>query len=268
MPLNDFFMHQVLPEYYSRLRRFFTDLPPNAPMVESFLAGRAPGRAYIDSLRRPQACVIAMNYSFVFFGGVPTADFERKALIELKKDRDLYVVWSGGRSRVPKKPPADDIVDRIEYRRRENRGPLHLASLIADGSVGEVRRIDAALFKRCHWRGEVIKATGSATKFLKHGFGFCLVADDVILSEAYACFWGGGSVEIATVTHPDHRGKGYAPAICAHLIQACEGLGLETYWSCDVQNRASIQVAAKLGFTDTRAYRLLHYNHAPFPAFV
>jgi hypothetical protein len=29
-----------------------------------------------------------------------------------------------------------------------------------------------------------------------------------------------------------------------------------------------MQVARKLGFEDTRGYRLLHYKHAPYPAFV
>lgn len=261
-------MFQILPERIAGLRRFFSaaEPPPNAPMLEAFLEGRAPGRAFVDDFRAARSCVVAMNYSFVFFGGDVTGGFVAGAVRKLRRHGPLHLVWPEDDARYPAAPRADQLVPRLEFRTRANpHDPARRDRLPQAGGDLAVRRIDGALFRRCQWRGEVVRAVGSEREFLAHGIGFCLAAGDAIVSEAYAAFWGGDRTEIAVITHPDHRGRGYASAVCAHLIAACEGVGLQPYWSCDAANAASLRVAAKLGFSDPRPYRLLRYEQDPPP---
>ncbi|HEX9784520.1 MAG TPA: GNAT family N-acetyltransferase [Opitutaceae bacterium] len=259
-------MFPVTPEQLTELRAFFADPPPNAPMLYAFLDGRAPGRVFVDRLGDAGACVVAMNYSFVFFGGQPTPDFIHEALGWLRRDQFLHVVWPVGG--LPRSPAPDQAVDRIEYRQRiDFAGALLRQAFLRIPEGGRVRRIDAELMKRCMWREEAAFAAGSIVEFLLHGVGFCLLIGEEIVSEAYSCFWGLDRVEIATITHRDHRGKGYAAAVCAYLIDACEKIGFSTYWSCDATNMPSRRLAARLGFSDPCNYRLLRYRRSMAAAF-
>jgi RimJ/RimL family protein N-acetyltransferase len=255
-------MYQVVPESVGQLKRFFRVPPPNAPMLEAFFEGRAPGRAFVNDFRSPTACVVAMRYNFVFPAGAITAKFFEDTLQELRREQTLHVVWSDNARRPPHVPGGSEMIDRVEFRRRidADRARLRAArAALLTAPRAEVRRIDEALLERCEWREEIARATGSLRDFLGHGIGFCLLVGDTVVSEAYASFWGIDRIEIATTTHPDHRRRGYAAAACAQLIETCEEIGFETYWSCDASNEPSLRLAHKLGYADPRSYRLLRY---------
>ncbi len=258
-------MYQVVPERLGGLRAFFGESPPNAPMLDACLDRRAPGRAFVDDFRAPTACVVAMNYSFVFLGGRPAAGFIERALLRLRRDQPLQVVWPDGRP--PRAPAPDRAVDRIEFRERLDPAGSRLREASARmPEGGSIARIDAHTIERCIWRDEVASAAGSVAEFLAHGIGFCLVLAGRIVAEAYSCFWGMDRVEVAVVTHAEHRGRGYAGVVCARLIEACEAIGFKSYWSCDAANGASVRLARRLGFTNPREYRLLYYPQNPPPA--
>jgi RimJ/RimL family protein N-acetyltransferase len=53
---------------------------------------------------------------------------------------------------------------------------------------------------------------------------------------------------------------GYTPIAAAYLIEALEQRGYHAYWSCDIDNHASAQVARKLGFQTERPYETLVYE--------
>jgi RimJ/RimL family protein N-acetyltransferase len=78
-----------------------------------------------------------------------------------------------------------------------------------------------------------------------------------ILSEAYAGPSAIGLIEIGTTTHERYRGRGYATLTCAHLVEACEALGFQTYWNCAKHNLASAAIARKLGYCVEREYKLV-----------
>lgn len=258
-------MHQIIPERVATAVRFFPEWLPNRPMLEAFFEGRALGRAFVNDYRAPQACAVAMNFSFLFFGGEVSARFFETVVRRLRREQALHVVWPSTRGRRPAVPAADEVVRRIEFRERRGVGRARLSALqrVTDG--GEIRRIDRAVFERCYWRDEIVRAIGSADEFLRHGIGVCLMRDGAVVAEAYGCFWGSERVELAAVTRPEFRGRGFAPAVCAALIEIFEDLGFQPYWSCDAKNAPSLRVAAKLGFEDPRSYRLLRYQRFPAP---
>lgn len=255
-------MHQVVSEQFSQLGRFFRHGPPNEPMVRAFLEGRVSGRAVVDDYREPRSCAIAANYRVVFFGGLRNSRFQVRAIERFRRDEALVVVWSESLWRRPWRLRPAAVNQRIEFRRRESHDDRQLKRMQEAASEFVIKRIDARLLPRCTWRDEVVQAVGSVGEFFSQGFGFCVMIDNAIVAEAYACFWGHGRVEIVAVTDPEHRRHGLAGAVCAHLIEACEALGLETYWCCDPQNSASVRLAAKLGFSNPRRFGLLHYGRS------
>ena len=258
-------MYRVVPEQVARLKPFFAARPPaNAPMLQAFLEHRAPGRAYVNDARAPTACVIAMHHQFVFFGGEVSGNFYESALRELRRTQALHVILPARGSRLPRRPAPDEEVHRVEFYRRSDPERARVRAIQrASAELGEMRRIDAALFGRCAWRDEIVRLLGSEREFLMHGIGYALLVEGRIVAEAYGCLWTRHRVELAAMTHPESRGRGYATAVCAQLIDTCEAVGFETYWSCDAGNEASIRLATKLGYEDPRDYRLLRFDRAP-----
>lgn len=263
-------MYPVVPEHVVRLKPFFSARPPaNAPMLQAFLEGRAPGQAFVNDARVPTACVVAMHHRFVFFGGEVSAHFYETALRELRRRQSIHVIVTARPPRYARRPVPDEEQHRVEFYRRHDPDRSRVRAIQrASASLGEVRRIDAALFARCSWRDEIVSLLGSPREFLMHGIGYAILMDGRVAAEAYGCLWTRDRVELAAVTQPEYRGRGLATAVCAHLIDTCEAVGFETYWSCDAGNDASLHLATKLGYDDPRDYRLLRYERTPVPAAV
>jgi RimJ/RimL family protein N-acetyltransferase len=123
-----------------------------------------------------------------------------------------------------------------------------------------IQLIDRQLLERCEWRSEMEFYAGSMSNFLEHGIGLCMMRDGEILVEACASSLGKSRAEIGAITRENYRGRGYAGIACAYLIQICENKGYQAYWSCDADHQASIRVAQKLGFRQTRAYQVYEYD--------
>lgn len=261
-------MYRLVPEQVAQIKPFFAArLPANAPMLQAFLEYRAPGDAYVNDARAPTACVVAVHHRFVFFGGEVSPHFYESALRELRRTQALLVIAPARGARLPRRPVPDEEIHRVEFHRRFDPDRAHVRAIQrASAALGEVRRIDAALFSRCTWRDEIVKLLGSAKEFLMHGIGYAMLVDGRIVAESYGCLWTRERVELAVTTLSESRGRGYATAVCAHLIDTCEAVGFETYWSCEAHNDASLRLAHKLGYDDPRDYRLWHFEAAPVAA--
>ncbi|MBN1922375.1 MAG: GNAT family N-acetyltransferase [Anaerolineae bacterium] len=97
-----------------------------------------------------------------------------------------------------------------------------------------------------------IRHFGSAEDFMRHGFGFCILAQNeiVALISTYAVSRAG--VEIQISTHPDYRRLGLATALGANFILHCLEHGLDPHW--DAANATSCRLAEKLGYTGYTPY--------------
>lgn len=94
---------------------------------------------------------------------------------------------------------------------------------------------------------------GSPEKFLRFGKGYALCKDEHIVSECYTDYLGGGYAEIGVVTHPDYRGQGFAKQVVSYCINRLDQNYIPI-WSCQVNNRSSLKVAIKVGFSISRYY--------------
>jgi RimJ/RimL family protein N-acetyltransferase len=124
----------------------------------------------------------------------------------------------------------------------------------------ELRPIDAAWFERCRYRDYCAAYFGSAERTLEKGFGFCLVKEHELLSEAFACAASLGMIEIGTITGEPYRRRGYATVCCAQLIRECEARGYRTYWNCAKDNLASAGLARRLGYQTEKEFRYVVWD--------
>ncbi len=249
-------MFELPKNHYSRVLSLFEPDQPNSTIIFSTLEGRTPGKAYINNVDTPTACLLVIPYyNYAYLGGVSDQQWLNQTVAELRQGQGLNLVWSPQLSAqwaLPATPDVETVCLEFDA----------LASSPAP-SIPEghsLRTIDEELFTRCLWREDMLMAFGTTENFLKYGIGTCLMADEEICSEAYAIFLGAGKFEIVPVTHEKYRQRGYAYVTCQHLIQLFEARGYPTYWSCYGENVASVATARKLGFRNPRAYKLLEYT--------
>ena len=94
---------------------------------------------------------------------------------------------------------------------------------------------------------------------MKNGFGLALIKDDEIVSEAFACYIGGGFAEIGYITSEKYRGKGYVTLAAAFLMRKCLSRGLVPIASCNAENLASARTCQKLGYI-SKPYQFLVFS--------
>jgi RimJ/RimL family protein N-acetyltransferase len=87
---------------------------------------------------------------------------------------------------------------------------------------------------------------GGAEAFIQEGIGFLGKKNDAIVSWAWTS--PAHNYEIGVITEPAYQRRGLATVICAHLIEHCLKHGIRPRW--DAENKISVQLALKLGFTN------------------
>lgn len=82
----------------------------------------------------------------------------------------------------------------------------------------------------------------------------------LIISEAHACYVGGGMVETGSITHENYRNNNFATIVRSHLINDCFARHLVPISSCEEANIASARVSKKLGFEEQMRYQFLRLS--------
>ncbi len=251
-------MHNC-PLDHPALPALFDPSVPNNPALWAVFKGRHTGRAVVDNLRRPSQCVVRTDAALTFSSREISQPFLHEAIAHFREIGDVWLVWPPAQSPRLVVPEANGVVQRFEFSDIDAYASVltDLRHNLPDGY--EICPIDLPLLERCEWRSEMVFYCGSEDNFLVNGIGFCLMQGDEIIVEAYASALGETQAEIGAITHEAHRGRGYAPITCSYLIRECAQRGYGAYWSCDVDNPASIRVAQKLGFRQQRAYQIFEY---------
>lgn len=91
--------------------------------------------------------------------------------------------------------------------------------------------------------------------FLQHGFGFCVLHENTIVSRCMADCVQGTKCEIGVGTDPNYRRQGLAFIVVAATIEYCLSRGfMHIGWHCLRWNTASRVLAEKAGFCRVAEY--------------
>ncbi len=248
------------PAQSSELQALFDPDLPNSPALWAVLDGRYSGKALVDDGQNPVQCVLRTDAALTYFSAHTGQPFLNEAVTQCRKDGLVWLVWPHQTSLHPPQRDSTEIVRRREFYEYDPRSSI-LANLRNQLPAGyTIQNIDRPLLEHCEWRAEMEFYAGSLPNFLAHGIGLCLMKGDEIIVEAYASSLGKTRAEIGAITREAFRGRGYAPIACAYLIEACEQRGYQAYWSCDADHTASVRVAQKLGFSQSRTYQIYEYT--------
>jgi RimJ/RimL family protein N-acetyltransferase len=112
----------------------------------------------------------------------------------------------------------------------------------------DFKRIDENMFSNIS--GSVVpkKFWDGASDFRQKGIGFSLLKNGRIAASSFSSFVHDNMLELGMETEPEFRRKGFASIITAKLIDYCLERDLEPIWACRDGNKASYNLAVKLGF--------------------
>jgi GNAT superfamily N-acetyltransferase len=241
------------------MRTLFSLTQPAGIRIAAVFEGNMPGRIFTDDPNQPTWAVLQETvYGTIYPAGLVTRSILDQLIPDLRRDGELLVgLW-------PDDPLVLDFLSfQPEYDGRVldffdrpiGQGLEPYLTPIPDGC--EIRAVDAELYKRL---GDYDPKNAEIA--LQNGMGVCLMRDEEILCETFASKLTGNMLEMGVTTHKPYEGRGYGTLTCAHLLQACESRGFQTYWNCNTQNVASVKIARKLGYRAEKEYRLLYWSKA------
>lgn len=234
--------------------------------LEAILAGTAPGRIFVDDVRKPRTAVAWFQHR-VFLAGNRSDVVINQALNQLFTDTyypEMHVlglaqsaftlVYTPGWERVMTEVLAGKYPmrgRRLYYRldpTRHNRQPRLPKGL-------QLRAVDAALLADTrlvnpdYVTDEMVSERPSVTDFLEKSFGFCLVQGAEIVGWCMSEYNTATACELGIEIAEPWRRRGLAAAVASATI--CEAVSrgyTEIGWICEADNHASMSLAQKLGF--------------------
>jgi RimJ/RimL family protein N-acetyltransferase len=234
---------------------------PDAPAALRFFAvleGADPGKILTDNPHHPNwGAVWEAGDGILFLGGKLDAPIINALVSTFRHNGEVLVpFWELHDAIVNLLPPnpswTGSSIDFLDRSSDKNNLEAYLCQMPSGFTI---HKINHDLLKRCHWYEDTVRRHGSAHAFLERGLGFCLMAGDEIICEAYAGKAINGTRELGATTKEQYRGRGYATITCAHLIHACELAGARTYWNCATTNLASVAIARKLGYQTEKEFQ-------------
>ncbi len=238
-------VRQLKFDEFVHVAKVFAKYGPNQPVIDACIAGRNPCEIWLND-ENPEACLTLISkFGFAFGWGdiqgilQKTANSRKKELIFVPAQ---YAAPEFGESFV-----------RWEYKNYEEREFISdlLKNVPSNLSWVELNEKNAA---KSNWKDVILSLYDDFASFQRSGGGLALSNGSEYLAESMIGFKGNEYAEICTVTHPDHREKGYSTLVCAQFMKNMMQKNLKPYWSCNESNQASVCVAEKLGFDYLRSY--------------
>jgi len=133
-----------------------------------------------------------------------------------------------------------------------------------------VRALDRELLERCDVHDllahqlPIGRLWGSVDRLLDQAVGFAALKNGQIVSWCTPDCIGGGRIDFACTTLPDHRRKGLASSVTAASVEAALGRGFAAAgWMCAASNTASWKTAERVGFVRQSSFNEYFFRANP-----
>ena len=245
-----------------------------APQLEALFAGDRPipirlwaildgsieGRILVDQPAAPTlALVQELAEGTTYIGGAATPQSRANAFDQLRLHQEVVVcLWPDDAvgAALPAAPDYEGMA--IDF---TDRSPAVELGQLAELPPGyQLRRIDAQIVPALEGFDYYVSMFGSVERALQQTVGYCIVYDEMVVSEAVAGPLARGVAEIGVGTSEAHRRQGFATAVSARVIQECEALGYRAFWNASQHNIASVALAKRLGFQTERPFKVLAWS--------
>ncbi|NKB65840.1 MAG: GNAT family N-acetyltransferase [Candidatus Latescibacteria bacterium] len=249
---------ELTAENRQNLRGLFAGYIGLRVILDAILEGRL-GDATADSTADPQVACLAIG-PFTFVAGDAGHPVAQSLLDRLAGFRAVLVVNGAWREKVLAwRETKAEVAQRHAFSHTQL-DPTHLQALASRPLDGiELRAIDAELAQRlgAEVNPDLIPNVVFPTlaDFCQRGFGFCALANGLIVGGVTSAILSERAAEIQINTNVSHQKRGIATALGASFALECLERGLEPHW--DTGSQISYRLATKLGYRPLGSYEVL-----------
>jgi GNAT superfamily N-acetyltransferase len=111
------------------------------------------------------------------------------------------------------------------------------------------------LLQQCYYYKKVPQQFSDLELFFRSNKAYVLCHQGQVASEGHIEHDDASPyAELIVATNPNYRMKGAAAKIAKYVAEKCKEVGLTAIWSCQIDNRASLNTALSAGFKIDRYY--------------
>lgn len=244
-------IRKLLPQEMEQVARLFGAWEET--MILSCLQG-VMGSIYAPDVVCPQSAAARLN-DFCFLAGAPCGE-----LVAFFMGHNLILV--------PQNEKWEEVIEAVcgERAVRQTRYAIKkepdcfdtekLACLVHRlPEPYALRQIDRELYHQClasEWSRDLVSGFPTYEAYERLGLGFVVTEHAAVVSGASSYSRYRDGIEIEIDTKPEYRRRGLATAAGAALVLACLRRGWYPSW--DAQNKASVALAEKLGYSFSHEY--------------
>jgi RimJ/RimL family protein N-acetyltransferase len=246
-------MYKVETSQYDRVAALFQEMIEYHLSIAAVCARTVPGEVWIDAIDNPSIGFVKTPEGEYLAGDVAYEQAYPALKALIPETAYLIVHPSGWEQVLPQiwTNPVARRHSRLHLRWQHHSVPEWRTLLPQDF---EVVAIDKQLLARTDLLNheEITDRVNdwlSTDCFLQHGFGFCVLHGNTIVSRCVADCVQGTKCEIGVGTDPNYRRQGLAFVAVAATIEHCLSRGFTHIgWHCLRSNTASRVLAEKAGF--------------------
>jgi RimJ/RimL family protein N-acetyltransferase len=246
-------MDKVETNHYDRVAPLFRELVEYHLSVAAVCAGTAPGEIWVDAIDNPSIGFVKTPEGEYLVGDVAYEQAYPALKALIPENAYLTVHPTGWEQVLPQiwTNPVARRHPRLHLRWQHHSLPNWRALLPKEF---EVVAVDEQLLSRTDLLNyeqiaDRVNDWLSTDFFLQHGFGFCVVHRNTIVSRCVADCVQGTKCEVGVGTDPSYRRQGLALVAVAATIEHCLSRGFTHIgWHCLRSNTASRVLAEKAGF--------------------
>jgi RimJ/RimL family protein N-acetyltransferase len=255
-------MYKVETSQYDRVAPLLQEMVEHHLSVAAVCSGTAPGEVWVDTIANPSIAFVKTPEGEYLAGDVACEQAYPALKALIPEEAYLTVHPSGWGQVLPQiwNNPVARRHPRLHLRWQRHSVPNWRALLPQDF---ELVVIDEQLLARTDLlnHNEIADRMDdwlSTDFFLQHGFGFCVLHGNTIVSRCIADCVHGAKCEIGVGTDSQYRRQGLALVVVAATVEHCLSRGFtDIGWHCLRSNTASRVLAEKAGFgivTEYSAY--------------
>jgi RimJ/RimL family protein N-acetyltransferase len=265
-----------LPSHQFALVRSLVDQPDYFVLPQAVLAGSNPGRVFVNNLNTPSAAFLWLPCGYGYLMGNASDPNFQQEIHALLLNELLPPMLEGGENGFIMLPTGNFRHESIEvilkdrspfeiYRRiysfDANAFAERLAKISAIPDTKSLEKIDPGIIEsHPPLQDEIHLTWGSLAAFEAHGYGYCLLEGETLVSFCLAVFADETRDEISVHTAEAYRQQGWGTVVASAFISECLRRGRQPNWECFWDNEPSTKLAEKLGFRMQEDYPVYYWE--------
>jgi len=230
------------------------------PEAMAVLSGKNPGWVFVDNPETPNTAAVYSigGEGFLMLGNEDNADFNSSLALFIDSEFKIRLASIGFNCvEISGHPRWNSHIEEVFKYKKLDFCKMFVYRLpdnfpAADKSYSNIVKVNAALLAKNYSNKKFLTDKiesfwGNMESYLKSGFGYAAVENDIICGLCFSAFIQDDICVIDIETVKEYQKRGFGEMSARQLLQECRKRNLKPHWDCMEHNKASRKTAEKIG---------------------